>query len=146
MLYLTFMLLRSSHTGCSISGGVQPLKTSLGTQRQKYYHVKYTHSISEHFHNSSNYGMVSYSDLKTPSETYHVDIGPIMVGGETSNHRIWTLSAKESFPERIPLVLLHGLGAAVGLWALNLDQLAKDRHVHAIDLMGISIVKLCTNY
>ncbi|XP_021963301.1 1-acylglycerol-3-phosphate O-acyltransferase ABHD5 [Folsomia candida] len=76
------------------------------------------------------------SYLKTPSETYHVDIGPIMVGGETSNHRIWTLSAKESFPERIPLVLLHGLGAAVGLWALNLDQLAKDRHVHAIDLMG----------
>ena len=35
-----------------------------------------------------------------------------------------------------PLVMVHGMGSGVGLWALNLSHLSKNRPVYAFDVLG----------
>lgn len=60
-----------------------------------------------------------------------MDIGPV-VG---TSDKIWTISLNEESPNT-PIVLLHGLGAGVALWCLNLDALASQRPVYAIDILG----------
>lgn len=38
--------------------------------------------------------------------------------------------------KKTPVVLIHGFLSALGLWIHNIDQLARDRAVYAIDLLG----------
>lgn len=54
----------------------------------------------------------------------------------TKKYNIWTLTVNPGCTDNVPLVLLHGMGGGIGLWILNLDELAKDRTVHAIDVLG----------
>ncbi|KAK5862805.1 hypothetical protein PBY51_018165 [Eleginops maclovinus] len=51
--------------------------------------------------------------------------------------RLWTLTfSSDCVKNRTPLVLLHGFGGGVGLWAQNLDSLSQHRTVLAVDLLG----------
>ena len=43
-----------------------------------------------------------------------------------------------SLPEKIPLVLLHGLYGGIGQFYKNLDHLHKDRRLYALDLPGFA--------
>lgn len=69
--------------------------------------------------------------LKTPYRGWYVDIGPTV--GEAD--KIWTISMKTEL-RNTPIVLLHGMGAGVAFWVLNLDSLAQHRPVYAIDILG----------
>uniref|UniRef100_A0A1B6KII6 AB hydrolase-1 domain-containing protein n=1 Tax=Graphocephala atropunctata TaxID=36148 RepID=A0A1B6KII6_9HEMI len=73
--------------------------------------------------------LLSY--LKTPYRGWYVDIGSV-VG---TSDKIWTIALNVE-SQKMPLVLLHGLGAGVGLWCLNLDAFASQRPVYAIDVLG----------
>ncbi|XP_068146908.1 (Lyso)-N-acylphosphatidylethanolamine lipase [Drosophila tropicalis] len=71
------------------------------------------------------------SYLKLPYRGFFVDIGPAV--GEAD--KVWTISMNTESPE-VPLVLLHGLGAGIALWVMNLDSFAKERPVYAMDILG----------
>lgn len=72
------------------------------------------------------------ADLKRSYRGRYVSVG-CCVGKEESH--VWTVSLNEE-SNSVPLVLLHGFGSGVGLWCLNLDALAADRPVYAMDIIG----------
>ncbi|CAJ1061385.1 -acylglycerol-3-phosphate O-acyltransferase ABHD5 isoform X1 [Xyrichtys novacula] len=50
---------------------------------------------------------------------------------------LWTLTiSSDHVKNKTPLVLLHGFGGGVGLWAQNLDTLSQRGPVYAVDLLG----------
>ncbi|XP_066546705.1 1-acylglycerol-3-phosphate O-acyltransferase ABHD5 isoform X2 [Amia ocellicauda] len=54
----------------------------------------------------------------------------------SNGNMIWTLSFKSNTASKIPLVLIHGFGGGVAMWALNLEALSQQRTVYAFDLLG----------
>lgn len=72
-----------------------------------------------------------FSVVKSPYRGWYVDIGPVVGPAD----KIWTISINTE-SHKTPLVLIHGLGAGVALWCLNLDSFAVTRPVYAFDLLG----------
>merc|ERR1711976_443228 len=66
------------------------------------------------------------------SEGFYVEVGT--VNGETC--RIWTRKFGDEVPGKVPLVMMHGMGAGLALFVLNYQSLTQDRQVFAIDLPG----------
>uniref|UniRef100_A0A8D1QND2 1-acylglycerol-3-phosphate O-acyltransferase ABHD5 n=1 Tax=Sus scrofa TaxID=9823 RepID=A0A8D1QND2_PIG len=59
--------------------------------------------------------------------------GPVRI---SNGNKIWTLKLSHNISHKIPLVLLHGFGGGLGLWALNFGDLCTNRPVYAFDLLG----------
>ena len=71
--------------------------------------------------------------VETPSEGFYVNIGKV----NDEECKIWTrIFSHRNDYKSIPLVMVHGMGAGLAMFAMNFDSLAKDRVVYAIDLPG----------
>ena len=80
--------------------------------------------------------------MKNPSEGFYGNIGKV----KGSFCRIWTRKfslTNKGLKDEIPLVMLHGMGAGVGYWSLNMDTLARERVVYAVDLTGFARSSRC---
>jgi len=74
--------------------------------------------------------LLEHANVK--SEGFYVDVGK--VNGE--NCRIWTRKFGKNDAEKVPLVMVHGMGAGLAMFVLNLESLSNQRLVYAIDLPG----------
>ncbi|XP_049439155.1 1-acylglycerol-3-phosphate O-acyltransferase ABHD5 [Epinephelus fuscoguttatus] len=70
--------------------------------------------------------------LRCVNSTFFKQYVPI-----SNSNLLWTLTFnRDHVKHKSPMVLLHGFGGGVGLWAQNLDALSQHRPVFAMDLLG----------
>lgn len=50
-------------------------------------------------------------------------------------NKLWSVICDPG-KDKMPIMMVHGMGGGVGLWALNLESLSRNRPVYAFDLLG----------
>ena len=53
----------------------------------------------------------------------------------SQQEKIWTVSYNPD-GTKTSVLMVHGFGAGLGMWALNVKELSKERPVHTFDLLG----------
>jgi len=77
--------------------------------------------------------------VKAKSEGNYVEVQL----DERTNCNVWTRVFNPGVEDKCPLVMLHGMGAGLALFAMNFDELSKCRTVYAIDLPGYARSSRC---
>lgn len=79
------------------------------------------------------------SSVKNKSKGKYVEV----LLDERTNCKVWTRIFNPGIEDKCPLVMLHGMGAGLALFAMNFDDLSKCRTVYAIDLPGYARSSRC---
>ncbi|KAL7050434.1 hypothetical protein ACKWTF_004082 [Chironomus riparius] len=74
-----------------------------------------------------------FVEIAKPFKRYHVKIGKC-VGNDD---KIWTFEMNTD-NTKVPIVLLHGFGAGMAFWALNLETLGEYHPIYAFDILGLA--------
>ena len=83
--------------------------------------------------------MICISDVKAKSEGKYVEVKI-----DDRNHcKIWTRIFNPGVKDKTPLVMIHGMGSGLALFAMNYDELCQDRTIYAIDLPGYARSSRC---
>jgi len=80
------------------------------------------------------------SRIRTKSKGYYVTVQL----DDNTSCKIWTRVFNSGIEDKCPLVMLHGMGGGIALFALNFDEICKNRTVYAIDLPGYAKSSRCT--
>eukprot|EP00049_Salpingoeca_infusionum_P000897 m.43328 g.43328 ORF g.43328 m.43328 type:complete len:375 (+) comp10777_c0_seq1:439-1563(+) len=80
-----------------------------------------------------HYQKAILSVVKTP----HV-VEEIPISFDGNDYHINTLSTTDVDPKKPHILLVHGFGGGIGTWNFNIDALAAEYNVHAIDILGFS--------
>jgi len=79
------------------------------------------------------------SRIMSKSEGFYVTVQL----DESTSCNVWTRVFNSGIEDKCPLVMLHGLGGGIALFALNFDEICKYRTVYAIDLPGYAKSSRC---
>merc|ERR1712241_1596150 len=79
------------------------------------------------------------ANVKSPSESKYVQVQL----DERTSCNVWTRIFNPGVNDKYPLVMLHGMGAGLALFAMNYDELSKSRTVYAVDLPGYARSSRC---
>jgi len=83
--------------------------------------------------------LLSY--VKTKSEGKYIEVN---MDEENNTCRIWTRIYNPDAPQdKLPLIMIHGMGSGMALFAMNLDELSESRTVYTIDLPGYARSSRC---
>ena len=77
--------------------------------------------------------------MKTKSEGKYVQVHL----DEQTTCKIWTRIFNPGQVNKLPLVMIHGMGSGLALFAMNYDELAQNRTVYALDLPGYARSSRC---
>jgi len=77
--------------------------------------------------------------VKTKSEGKYVEVKM----DERTHCKVWTRVFNPGVQDKSPLVMVHGMGSGLALFAMNFDQVCQDRTVYAIDLPGFARSSRC---